>query len=118
MSKKLVLSVMALLVFGCMAWSADKSWKGFISDSNCGTKHAAGGDEAAACIAKCVSGGAKYTLVSHGKSYNLDPQDKVSADLAGKAVKVMGTLSGDTITVSSVEAAPAKAKKAEKKAGT
>ncbi len=117
MSKRLVMLATALLVFGCMAWAAEKPFKGVISDTNCGAKHATASDEAAACIAKCVSGGAKYTLVSHGKVYQLDPQDKVSADLAGKNVKVTGTMSGDTITVTSVEAAPA-AKTAEKKAGT
>ncbi len=107
MSRKLTMAVLALLVFGCIAWGAEKSWKGVVSDSHCLAKHATASDEAAACVAKCVSGGAKYVLVSHGKVYQLDPQDKVGADLAGKEATVTGTMSGDTITVSSAEAAPA-----------
>ncbi len=117
MRKKVMMLGIALLVFGCMSWAADKSWRGVISDSNCGVKHATASDEAAACVAKCVAGGGKYTLVSKGKVYQLDPQDKVSADLAGKNAKVTGTMSGDTITVSSAMAAGA-GKKASKKAGT
>jgi hypothetical protein len=107
MSRKLMMAVLAVLVFGCIAWGAEKSWKGVVSDSHCAAKHATASDEAAACVAKCVSGGAKYVLVSHGKVYQLDPQDKVGADLAGKEATVTGTMKGDTITVSSAEAAPA-----------
>lgn len=117
MVKKLMMTVAALLLLGCVAWSAERSFRGVIGDSMCGAKHATASDEAAACVAKCVTGGSKYVLVSHGKVYQLDPQDKVSADLAGRNAKVTGTLSGETITVSSVTAAPAAKKKAEKKAG-
>lgn len=116
MSKKLMWSVLALLVFGCMAWGAEKSFRGVISDSHCNEKHATAGDEAAKCVAQCISNGSKYVLVSHGKVYQLDPQDKISSDLAGRNARIKGALSGDTITVSSAEAAPA-GKKAETKPG-
>ncbi len=105
MSRKLMMSVLALLVLACLAWGADKSWTGVISDSNCGLKHSTPSDAAAACVAKCVSGGGKYVLVSGGKLYQLDPQDKISSDLAGREAKVTGKLSGDTITVTSAAAA-------------
>jgi len=103
-----------------MSWAANKTFRGTISDSNCGAKHATPSDEAASCVAKCVSGGGKYTLVSHGKVYQLDPQDKISSDLAGRSAKVTGTLSGDTITVASAEAGPAPkaAKKKKAKGGS
>ncbi len=116
MRKKLMMLVVMLLAFGCIAWAADKSWTGTVSDSNCGAKHAVASDEAAKCVAGCVSKGAKYTLVSKGKVYQVDPQDKF-ADFAGKSVKVTGTMSGDAITATSVVAAHAAHKKAEKKAG-
>jgi hypothetical protein len=93
-----------VLAFGCLAWAAGKSWTGTVSDSHCGAKHAQASDAAAACVAKCVEGGAKYVLVSGGKVYQLDTQDKF-ADFAGKSVKVTGTMKGDAITVESVEAA-------------
>jgi hypothetical protein len=43
-------------------------------------------------------------LVSDGKVYQLDAQDKF-AEYAGKSVKVTGEMKGDTITVESVSAA-------------
>ena len=104
MRKKLMMLGITVLVFGCMAWA--KSLTGVVSDDHCLTKHSTASDEAAACVAKCVQGGSKYVLVSHGKVYKLDAQDKF-ADFAGKRVKVMGDLKGEEITVASVEAAPA-----------
>ncbi len=108
MNKRVVMVVFALLLLGCVTWAAEKSWSGVISDSNCGLKHAKASDAAAACVAKCVEGGAKYVLVSQGKLYQLTPQDKINAKLAGRNAKIEGTLSGDTITVTSAAAAAAK----------
>jgi hypothetical protein len=110
MNKKVLFLAFVVLACSCLAWGADKSWTGVISDSTCGLKHATASDDAATCVAKCVSGGGKYTLVSGGKLYQLNPQDKISSSLAGREAKVTGKLSGDTITVSSADAAPAKSK--------
>ncbi len=110
MNRKLMMAGFALLVFGCLAWGAEKSWTGVISDSHCGLKHATASDDAAACVTKCVSGGGKYVLVSGGKLYQLDPQSKVTPAMAGREVRIHGSLKGDTITVTS--ATEAKAKKA------
>ena len=109
MTKKLVLVVLSLLLFGCLAWAEDMTWTGTVSDSHCGLNHSKPSAEAAQCVEKCVAGGAKYVLVSEGKLYQLDPQDKFKG-LGGKGVKVTGTLSGDTITVSEVTEAGAEAK--------
>lgn len=105
MSKKFWMLVVTLMVSGCLAMAAE-SWTGTVSDSNCGVKHAAAGDAAAKCVAKCVTGGAKYVLVSKGKVYSVEPQEKF-ADFAGKSVKVTGSMTGDAITADSVEAAAA-----------
>jgi hypothetical protein len=72
-----------------------------VSDSHCGAKHSTASDDAAQCVEKCVSGGASYVLVSKGKVYQLDPQDKFKG-MGGKSVTVKGTVSGDTITAASV----------------
>jgi hypothetical protein len=104
MSKRLLMLVVAFLVVTCGAWAAGKSWTGTVSDSHCGAKHAEASDAAASCVASCVKGGAKYVLVSGGKVYQLDAQDKF-ADMAGKSVKVTGSMKDDAITVASVEAA-------------
>jgi hypothetical protein len=108
MNKRILFLAFVLMAVACLAWGADKSWTGVVSDSTCGLKHATASDEAATCVAKCVAGGGKYVLVSGGKLYQLNPQDKISSSLAGREAKVTGKLSGDTITVSSAAAAPAK----------
>lgn len=114
MTKKLLMGLMAFLVAGTIALAAEKSYTGVVSDSHCGLKHSTPSDAAAECVKKCVSGGGKYVLVSRGKLYNLDPQDKF-ADFAGKRVKVIGTLSDDTVKASSVTEAAAGKKAGEKK---
>ena len=99
--KKLVLLAFAVLVFGSLSWAASKTITGTVSDSHCGVKHAVAGDAAAACVEKCVSGGASYVLVSKGKVYQLDAQDKFKG-LGGKSVTVTGAVEGTSITVTSV----------------
>ena len=99
--KKFALLVFALLVFGALSFAADKTFTGVVSDSHCGAKHAAASDGAAQCVEHCVSGGAKYILVSKGKVYQVDDQDKFKG-LGGKNVTVTGSLNDDTITVTSV----------------
>jgi uncharacterized protein DUF5818 len=107
MSKRLLTLVFSLLVGASMAYGAGKAMYGTVSDSNCGAKHAMASKDAEACVEKCVTGGAKYTLVSKGKVYQLDAQDKFKG-MGGTRVKVTGTVSGDSITVESVEAAGGK----------
>ena len=99
-----MLVFMMLFAFACISWAAGKSWVGTVSDSNCAAKHAKAGADSEACVEKCVSGGAKYVLVSKGKVYQVDDQDKFKG-MGGKSVKVTGSLSGDTITVASVSPA-------------
>jgi hypothetical protein len=101
MTKKILLVVFSLLVFGCLSWAEDPSWSGTVSDSHCGVNHSTPSAAAAQCVEKCVAGGAKYVLVSDGKVYQLDPQDKFKG-MGGKGVKVTGTLHDDVITVSDV----------------
>jgi hypothetical protein len=127
MNKRLSMLGIALLAFGCMAWSAqtaakatktaktataEKTYYVTVSDSKCGLKHAQASDEAAKCVATCAQGGAKYVAVYRGKVYQLTPQDKL-ADFAGTRAKIMGTRSGDTITVASIE--PLKSPKTTKR---
>ena len=99
--KKIVLLLFTVLVFGSLSLAAPKNITGTVSDSHCGVKHATAGDASAHCVEHCVSGGAKYVLVSHDKVYQLDAQDKFKG-LGGKKVKVMGSVNGDSITVSDV----------------
>ncbi|MGH9395657.1 MAG: hypothetical protein ACRD18_02230 [Terriglobia bacterium] len=102
MTKRLMMLVAALTIFGCLAFSAT-SMVGVVSDSMCGLKHSHASKAAATCVASCVQKGAKYVLVSHGKVYQVDPQSDF-ADYAGRMVRVHGTVTGDSIAVTSVTA--------------
>lgn len=97
--------VMAGLGFASPKAAGPKTFIGDISDSMCGLKHMMpGGDKA--CTEECVKGGAKYVLAdqAHKKVYQLSDQGKAK-DFAGAKVKVTGTVKGDTIEVSSIDAA-------------
>jgi hypothetical protein len=99
--KRIALLVFAFLVFGSLSLAGAKTITGVVSDSHCGAKHATASDQATHCVEHCVSGGATYVLVSKGKVYQLDAQDKFKG-LGGKNVTVTGTVKGDSITVTSV----------------
>jgi Protein of unknown function (DUF5818) len=81
-----------------------KTFDGNISDKMCGAKHMMEGG-AKECTLKCVEAGSKFVLATpDGKVYDLSDQDKPK-EFAGEKVKVTGTLDGDTIQVSKIEAA-------------
>lgn len=93
-----------LMVAGlCFAAGKQQTFTGAISDSMCGAEHMMG--SAKDCTLKCVDGGSKYVLVDpKGKIYQLSDQTKPKA-FAGENVKIVGTLDGDTISVTSIAAA-------------
>ena len=109
MNKRIVLSVLAVLLIAGFALADEKdkssSWTGVISDTHCGYK----AKHSADCVNKCVKDhGAKYALVNDAdkKVYVLDPQDGAAAH-ANEKVKISGTVEGDTIKVTKIEAVPA-----------
>ncbi len=77
---------------------------GFISDEHCGAAHSSASASATKCVKGCMGGGSAAVLVSNGKVYKLKGEDAAVKGLAGQNVTVKGTVEGDTITVSSVEA--------------
>ena len=89
----------------CFAAGKTQTLTGKVSDAMCGAKHMMSGD-AAECTRACVKNGSKYALVVGDKVYTLDAKDKASLDklneLADKSAKIQGTVSGDTVEVSSV----------------
>ena len=97
--KKIALLIFAVLMFGSLSFAGNKTLTGTVSDSKCGMKHATPGK--VTCVEHCVAGGATYVLVSNGKVYQLDAQDKFRG-LGGQSVAVTGTVKGDSITVASV----------------
>jgi len=103
-----LLTLVLALALTVSALAAGKSYTGTVSDAMCGAKHGMAGDDAS-CTRGCVAKGSKYALVVGSKVYTLDTSDKDAlATLdkqAGAKATVTGTAKGDTITVSSVEAA-------------
>jgi hypothetical protein len=93
------------------ALTAETTWHGTISDSNCGASHKSALEHGsfktdAECTTACVKGGAEYVFVSKGKVYKIANQDAAGlAQHAGHDVALTGTMSGDTITVATVTAA-------------
>jgi hypothetical protein len=83
-----------------------KTFVGNISDSMCGAKHMMPGKSDKECTLECIKGGSKFVLVdpSTGKIYQLSDQKKPE-QYAGQKVTVSGTLKGETIDVTSIEAA-------------
>ncbi len=90
------------LLFGVTAMA--ETMTGVISDSMCGAKHAEKLN--AACVKKCVGGGASAVFVSDGKVYKIadSSKDKV-ADHLGEKVNVNGSLKGDTVTIETISTA-------------
>lgn len=88
----------------CAASAMAASMTGYISDAHCGAKHTADKPNAA-CVKKCVEGGADAVFVSEGKVYKIagDSKEKASAHL-GEKVTVDGNVEGDTVTIESISA--------------
>jgi hypothetical protein len=104
MRTRLVGIVAATLFAASLSLAADGSWTGYITDSKCGAKAAHEGSRE--CTVKCAKEGAKYVFVDDAdkKVYAIDDQEKV-AEHAGHHVSVKGSLSGDTLKVTSVDMA-------------
>lgn len=100
--------ILAFVLSAGMSLAAPKqqTFVGNISDAMCGLKHGMEGKTDAECTLDCVKMGSKFVLADTAaeKVYQLSDQKKPEA-FAGKKVKVTGTLKGDTIEVSSIEAA-------------
>jgi hypothetical protein len=109
MKVRFAVAVAATLFAGALTMAADGSWTGYISDSQCKANGAKEGQ--AECTTKCVKEhGAKYVFVNDAdkKVYAIDAQDKVAAH-AGHHVTVKGTVDGETLKLSSIDMAAAKA---------
>ena len=78
---------------------------GFIADSSCGAKHAAGTAADAKCAQGCIKKGGEAVLVTKdGKVYKIDSASQAKAkQFAGKTVSVNGSVSGDTLSIESIQ---------------
>ena len=87
----------------CLAAEAPKSFTGVITDEMCGNDHKMMNvSPDSKCVTDCVKAGSKYVLLTGTKIYKLTDQT-TPAKFPSQKVKVTGTLSGDTITVKSID---------------
>jgi hypothetical protein len=76
---------------------------GYIVDAQC-AKRGKGMWVNAECVARCVRDGDKVVLVTEdGKVYQISNQDKVTPEVYGQVVTLMGKTEGETITVESLK---------------
>lgn len=86
--------------------SPEQTFAGMITDSQCGARHdQSSGKRPAECVRMCVRNGSKYMLVNGDQKNILEGNEVVLDRLAGMRATITGTLSGNTIKVSSATAA-------------
>jgi len=108
MTKRILLCGVALLflaAFHVTAAGKEGTWVGWVTDTHCGAPKGDPAKHSAGCVNKCVQDGASYALYTPAdkKVYTIVNADKV-AEHAGHHVKVSGTLDGEKITITSIEA--------------
>jgi hypothetical protein len=83
--------------------SAARAYEGMITDTRCGAKHSAAiGATAAGCTVACVRGGEQFVLVDADTTYLLEGDVIALKRVAGRRVRIVGTLNGRKISVTSV----------------
>ena len=86
--------------------STARTYEGMITDSHCGAKHSAAiGRTATDCTLICVHRGEQFVVVDGDTTYLLEDDAIALKRLAGRRVRIVGTLNGRTISVTSVVAA-------------
>lgn len=102
-----LMTAIATLTLGAASLFAQsaQTLTGTVSDSMCGAKHMMPNASAAECTRGCVKHGADYALVSGSKVYTLKGNKAQLDKYAGQNVTVKGTVSGTTVTVSSITSA-------------
>ena len=103
-----VLVLVGLFALGGATLGADEmTLTGAVGDAMCGVKHMMG--DGTACTLGCVMKGSDFALIVDDKVYTLKTSsDEAKAqleELAGKTATITGDVTGDTITVASVQAA-------------
>jgi hypothetical protein len=115
MAKRVVAVLAILWTIAGAQFAAQQTWTGVVSDSLCSASHARMAQSVfpplddPACVLACVDGGGKFVFMDGEKPLQIANQDFADLKkLSGVRVTVTGALKGDTITVSKIEAAPAK----------
>jgi hypothetical protein len=100
--------ILSLVCAGCLfsAGAYAEQITGYVSDAHCGAKHSTVSKANTQCIDMCLKGGSQPVLVRNGEVMKFDEaSQKEAAAHAGQDVKIDGTVSGDTVTISSIQKA-------------
>jgi hypothetical protein len=82
------------------------TYTGMVTCSQCGARHPATSAKTATdCTRTCVHSGAQFALVEGDKTYLLNGDLAPLKKLAGQRARIVGAVSGNTITISSATAA-------------
>jgi hypothetical protein len=100
--KKFAIATMMFASLGAVSAMAE-NMTGFVGDSQC--KHDGSGAKDVACSKACVQKkGADPVFVTEGKVLKFDADSAAKAKaLAGEKVTIDGSVSGDTVTISSIK---------------
>lgn len=83
-----------------------QTYEGIITDAHCGARHSAAASHTAAdCTRVCIHRGERFVLVDGDRTYFLEGELAALQQAAGQRVKIVGTLNGRKISVTSVVAA-------------
>ena len=98
-----LIPLLFLLGFITSTEAQQQTWVGYVTDTHCGTNCQVTKNMTPdlKCIRRCVKQGSKYGLWSGEKVYALEPQAKAMG-FAAKNVKVIGTMTGDTIQATEI----------------
>jgi hypothetical protein len=102
--KKLVLASLFVATLGSFAAMAEEL-TGYVSDAHCGAKHHEVSEANSKCVNGCLKNG-DAVLVVGDKVMKFDADSQAKAkEFAGQNVKVMASVDGDTVKITSIEAA-------------
>jgi hypothetical protein len=80
-----------------------QTFEGMVTCSQCGAKHSAAlARNATDCTRRCVRSGASFALIDGDRTYILDGDLMAIKKVAGQRARLVGSVHGNTIQVSSV----------------
>jgi hypothetical protein len=108
MNIRITIILLLTVIPGAQVQPPTKTWDGFVTDTHCGTncQRTSAMTPDRACVRLCVRKGSKYGLWYGNHVYALEPQSK-AAQFAAVNVHVVGELSNDVITITSITPIPA-----------
>jgi hypothetical protein len=81
----------------------ERTFEGMVTCSRCGARHKASLAKAAdSCVRICVHDGGSFALVDGESTYLLSGDMSALKKVAGQRARIVGTLAGHTINISSV----------------